>query len=136
MTFSPVILDGWDASWKTSAWDARLVLKQDDQGQFYLAICMHEVLGNIDELPQETRYNQNGEVVVPAEFKGGPVIGLGDGQWLLGPRLEEAYASAKFERSSLSIADAFLAEHGWPDASDSGSIREAIEAAIKSANRT
>jgi hypothetical protein len=130
MSFEPIVLDQREMSSMVSTWDEQLVLKQDSEGRFYLAICQQEVLGSIYDLPEDERYDSQGETVVPETFEGQPVVGLSDGEWLRGPGLEETDASRTFESGLLSVVDEFLAEHEWPASSAAGSIREAVEAAI------
>ncbi len=67
MSFKPVVLDGREQSSMASTWNEFLVLKQDELGRFYLAICQQEVLGSIYDLPEDDRYDEDGETVVPAE---------------------------------------------------------------------
>lgn len=136
MSFEPVVLDGREMSSMVSTWTELLVLKADNEGRFYLAICQQEVLGSIYDLPEDERYDDDGEPRIPAEFEGKPVVGLSDGEWLQGPDLEETDTSAAFEFGSLLVADEFLAEHEWPERSGSGAVREAIKAAINGVQRS
>lgn len=130
MSFAPLTLAEREQSSMASCWNESLLLKQNEHGQFYLAVCGHEVLGNIYELPEDEIYDEDENLITPTHYKGQPVLDLEDGEWLVGAELVEKETSRPFDASSLAVAAEFLSEQGWDDHPEASRILDDVRTAL------
>lgn len=75
---------------------------------------MYEILGSIYELvPEDELYDEQGNMVFPAEVNGQEVIGLADGEFVQVENLLESGPSLEFLSDQVEAAKAFAGDHGW-----------------------
>ena len=112
-TTKPFILLTREQSSMVSTWTDHLCVSVDS-GRFTIGIYMYEILGSIYELvPEDELYDEQGNMVFPAEINGQEVIGLADGEFVQIENLLESGPSLQFSSDQVEDAKAFADDHGW-----------------------
>ena len=107
------ILMTMEKSSMASTWEVMLKLTDLGGGNWNISECGQEIIGNFYELiPEGLQFDDNGEMRIPGEISGKKVIGIEDGEWLLGEDIVDG-EGVTFKRETLAKAKAFLEEYEW-----------------------
>lgn len=108
-----VILMTMEKSSMASTWEVMLKLTDLGEGNWNLSECGQEIIGNFYELvPEENRFDDNGEMLIPEVIDGKKVIGIEDAEWLLGEDIVDG-EGVTFNKETLMRAKEFLEEYEW-----------------------
>jgi hypothetical protein len=86
---------------------------------------------SIDEIPEDERYTEDGDINVPDEWKGHKVLGIADGEYIETDELVENGNSVQFDFASLSKAIDFAKEFEWDRLPGYQSAMQRIESMMK-----
>lgn len=112
-TDKSTILMTMEKSSMASTWGVMLKLTDLGAGNWDLTECGQEIIGNFYELvPEEERFDDNGEMIIPQEIDGKKVLGIEDGEWLLGEGIVDG-EGVTFKKETLAKAKDFLEEYEW-----------------------
>lgn len=92
-----------------SNWDEHLGLIQISDTVWKVGTFGYEIIGSVyDLVPEDQRYDDDGEFVIPESWEGKRIIGLEDGEYLQTDELVAAN-NIEFTASQLKIAREFCA---------------------------
>ena len=111
----PVILLEREKSSMVSCWTELLCIESLEARRWLLFTGAHEWLGSIYELvPEDERYDENGEMVVPEFHNGQRIIGLADGEYLETDEIVVGNdGSCEFGPEELDKAAEYCRNAGW-----------------------
>jgi len=96
-----------------SNWGEHLGLVHISDTVWKLGTFGYEIVGSIyDLVPEDQRYDDDGEFVIPESWEGKRIIGLEDGEYLQTDELVAAN-DIEFTASQLKMAREFCATQGW-----------------------
>lgn len=127
-----VLLDREQSS-MASSWHEYLCLMQMSNDRLRLSTCRPEWLGSIyDLVPEDERYDKDGELRVPEVWEGRVIVGLRDGEYLETDELLEDHASEEFSAKSLRVGKKYCAENEWTEHPDFANAWRTVEVAASS----
>lgn len=95
-----------------SAWTEHLCLEEHDDGSLFLGLSGPELVGSIDELIPDDRFDKDGEPKIP-ETCYGKKVWVEDNEFLVTGELVPCIDSVVVTKGNLEIASAYCHEHGW-----------------------
>jgi len=116
MADEPNILLDREQSTMVSSRTEMLGLVDEDDGRWTLAVYCYEWLGSIDDLiPEDERYDEDGEFKIPEEYDGHRIRGLADGEYLETDTLvlNGDKESVTFDKSTIGLARKYAAVNEW-----------------------
>ncbi len=107
------ILMTMEKSSMASTWQVMLKLTKLGNKNWELSECANEWIGSFyDLIPEDDQFDANGEMRLPDMIDGRRVIGIQDGEWLLGEDIVDG-ETITFSKETLAKAKSFLQEHEW-----------------------
>ena len=70
---------------------------------------------SIDDIPEEERYTEDGELKIPEDWDGHKVLGIADGEYIETDELVERGNDIEFTENELKKAIDFAVNYGWND---------------------
>jgi len=107
-----ILLAGENSS-MASTWEDYLGISKLENKRLFLGNYMFQILGSIYELiPEDKRFDELGELIVPDEYDGKKITGLSDGEYL---ETDELYCSegVEFGPGEIEKARKFCSEFFW-----------------------
>jgi hypothetical protein len=104
-----------EQSTMVSTWCEKLCLVQESDKLWRIGTFVYEWIGSIyDLVPEDQRYSDEGELVVPETWEGKKIIGLVDGEYL---QTDELVTSddLEFTAATLKKAREFCKSRDWTD---------------------
>ena len=114
----------------SSSWEEHLCISRDGM-LWTLGEYGYNWAASIDEIPEDERYTEDGDINVPDEWKGHKVLGIADGEYIETDELVENGNSVQFDFASLSKAINFAKEFEWDQLPDYRSAMQRIESMVK-----
>jgi hypothetical protein len=125
-------IDAKEKSSMVSTWTDILAAERQESGDWVLHVGGFEVLGTIHAMDGvELEYDDDDEPIIPTIYKGEPVIGTVDGEFMLADNYISDDSSAPFSIETPQVAYDFLDEHDWVLQSDSEKTWDAIKNLIR-----
>jgi len=112
MNMPPQILISREGSSMSSSWTEHLCISRIGN-KWTLGEYGYNWAASIDEIPEEERYNEEGDINVPDEWNGHKVLGIADGEYIETDELVGNGNEIDFESSEIKDAIAFAIEFNW-----------------------
>lgn len=112
MDISPQILISREGSSMSSSWTEHLCISRAGN-KWTLGEYGYNWAASIDEIPEDERYNEEGEINVPDEWDGHKVLGISDGEYIETDELVSNGNEIDFESSAIKDAITFASEFKW-----------------------
>ena len=109
---SPLILISRDSSSMSSSWIEHLCISRTGN-KWTLGEYGYNWVASIDEIPEDERYNEEGDINVPDEWDGHKVLGIADGEYIETDELVSNGNEIDFESSAIKDAITFASEFNW-----------------------
>jgi hypothetical protein len=109
---SPHILISREGSSMSSSWTEHLCISRVGN-KWTLGEYGYNWAASIDEIPEEERYTEEGDINVPVEWDGHKVLGIADGEYIETDELVGNGNAIDFESSAINDAIAFAFEFNW-----------------------
>ena len=110
----PTILMSRDGSSMASTWTEHLCVSCLD-GKWLIGEYGYNWAASIDDIPEEERYTEDGELKIPEEWDGHKVLGIADGEYIETGELVERGNDIEFTENELQKAIDFAVNYGWND---------------------
>ena len=113
----PKILLCRDRSGMVSTWEECLCIEPIDGGKWHIGTYGYDLVANFyDVIPEEDRYDADGEEKVPEIWEGKKIRGLADGEWLQSWDLVDmGDGGVDFDGSSLTLAQEYCQKFQWAE---------------------
>jgi hypothetical protein len=108
----PTILMSREGSSMASTWTEHLCVSCLD-GKWLIGEYGYNWAASIDDIPEEERYTEDGELKIPEEWNGHKVLGIADGEYIETDELVERVNYIEFLSSDIHTAVKFGIEFGW-----------------------
>ena len=95
-----------------STWTEHLCVSCLD-GKWLIGEYGYNWAASIDDIPEEERYTEDGELKIPEEWDGHKVLGIADGEYIETDELVERVNYIEFLSSDIHTAVKFGIEFGW-----------------------
>ena len=129
-----------EESTMSSSWTEYLCLEEVEPGWFQLSTAVPECIGTIyDLIPEDERYDDRGNLVLPEFIGGKRITGVTDGEYLETDDYfvrDSADLSALFNEKSLDVGEAFCDESGWIGEVDFPIAREKVRQLVRHGSAT
>jgi hypothetical protein len=120
-----------DESTMVSSWREYLGLSRVTASTWRIGTFLPEWLGTIHDLvPEEERYTEDGDLIVPETWNGKKITRLADGEYLETDQLV-ASDDLQFQSTELDKAHEFCVSHGWSEHADFEEAWKRIEATVQ-----
>jgi hypothetical protein len=110
----PIILMTREGSSMASTWNEHLCVSYTD-GKWLIGEYGYNWAASIDDIPEEERYTDDGELKIPEEWDGHKVLGIADGEYIETDELVERGNDYEFKKNEIEKAIEFAIEFGWND---------------------
>jgi hypothetical protein len=110
----PTILMSREGSSMASTWTEHLCISCLD-GKWLIGEYGYNWAASIDDIPEEERYTEDGELKIPEEWDGHKVLGIADGEYIETDELVERGNDIEFRENELNKAIDFAVNYGWND---------------------
>ena len=110
----PTILMSREGSSMASTWTEHLCVSCLD-GKWLIGEYGYNWAASIDDIPEEERYTEDGELKIPEEWDGHKVLGIADGEYIETGELVERGNDIEFTENELKKAIDFAVNYGWND---------------------
>lgn len=110
----PTILMSREGSSMASTWTEHLCVSCLD-GKWLIGEYGYNWVASIDDIPEEERYTEDGELKIPDEWDGHKVLGIADGEYIETDELVERGNDIEFTENELKKAIDFAVNYGWND---------------------
>jgi hypothetical protein len=110
----PTILMSREGSSMASTWTEHLCVSCLD-GKWLIGEYGYNWAASIDDIPEEERYTEDGELKIPEEWDGHKVLGIADGEYIETDELVERGNDIEFTENELKKAIDFAVNYGWND---------------------
>jgi hypothetical protein len=110
----PTILMSREGSSMASTWTEHLCISCLD-GKWLIGEYGYNWAASIDDIPEEERYTEDGELKIPEEWDGHKVLGIADGEYIETEELVERGNDIEFTENELNKAIDFAVNYGWND---------------------
>ena len=110
----PTILMSREGSSMASTWTEHLCVSCLD-GKWLIGEYGYNWAASIDDIPEEERYTEDGELKIPEEWDGHKVLGIADGEYIETDELVERGNDIEFRENELNKAIDFAVNYGWND---------------------
>lgn len=110
----PTILMSREGSSMASTWTEHLCVSCLD-GKWLIGEYGYNWAASIDDIPEEERYTEDGELKIPDEWDGHKVLGIADGEYIETEELVERGNDIEFTENELKKAIDFAVNYGWND---------------------
>jgi hypothetical protein len=110
----PTILMSREGSSMASTWTEHLCVSCLD-GKWLIGEYGYNWAASIDDIPEEERYTEDGELKIPEEWDGHKVLGIADGEYIETDELVERGNDIEFTENELNKAIDFAVNYGWND---------------------
>ena len=110
----PTILMSREGSSMASTWTEHLCVSCLD-GKWLIGEYGYNWAASIDDIPEEERYTEDGELKIPDEWDGHKVLGIADGEYIETDELVERGNDIEFTENELKKAIDFAVNYGWND---------------------
>lgn len=110
----PTILMSREGSSMASTWTEHLCVSCIE-GKWLIGEYGYNWAASIDDIPEEERYTEDGELKIPEEWDGHKVLGIADGEYIETDELVERGNDIEFTESELKKAIDFAINYGWND---------------------
>lgn len=97
-----------------STWTEHLCVSCLD-GKWLIGEYGYNWAASIDDIPEEERYTEDGELKIPEEWDGHKVLGIADGEYIETDELVERGNDIEFTENELKKAIDFAINYGWND---------------------
>ena len=97
-----------------STWTEHLCVSCLD-GKWLIGEYGYNWAASIDDIPEEERYTEDGELKIPEEWDGHKVLGIADGEYIETDELVERENDLEFKNNEIEKAIGFAFEFGWND---------------------
>jgi hypothetical protein len=108
----PTMLMSREGSSMASTWTEHLCVSCVD-GKWLIGEYGYNWAASIDEIPEEERYTDDGNLKIPEEWDGHKVIGIADGEYIETDELVDRGNNIEFLSSDIHAAVKFGIEFGW-----------------------
>jgi hypothetical protein len=112
MNMPPQILISREGSSMSSSWTEHLCISRVGN-KWTLGEYGYNWAASIDEIPEEERYTEEGDINVPDEWDGHKVLGIADGEYIETDELVGNGNEVDFESSAIKVAITFAIEFNW-----------------------
>ena len=103
-----------EQSTMASTWTELLGVENLGDGKWCIGCYAHNWLGSIfDLVPEDQLYDENEELIVPTEWEGQKIIGLGDGEYLETEELISKDDKVEFDASTIQLALDYCTVNEW-----------------------
>ncbi len=102
-----------------STWQEFLTVERLPDGVWQVATCAHNWL-SLEAIPEEHRYDENDEPIVPETVDGHRVLGIVDGEFLETDELVVRGATAHFLPGEWNTPAQYCLDALWTDEADFG----------------
>jgi len=109
---SPKILISREGSSMSSSWTEHLCISCVGN-KWTLGEYGYNWAASIDEIPEDERYNDDGDIKIPDEWNGHKVLGIADGEYIETDELVGNGNEIDFETKTIADAIAFASEFKW-----------------------
>jgi hypothetical protein len=103
-----------EGSSMASTWTEHLCVSCLD-GKWLIGEYGYNWAASIDDIPEEERYTEDGELKIPEEWDGHKVLGIADGEYIETDELVERGNDIEFTENELKKAIDFAVNYGWND---------------------
>ena len=110
----PTILMSREGSSMASTWTEHLCVSCI-KGKWLIGEYGYNWAASIDDIPEEERYTEDGELKIPEEWDGHKVLGIADGEYIETDELVERGNDIEFRENELNKAIDFAVNYGWND---------------------
>jgi hypothetical protein len=110
----PTILMSREGSSMASTWTEHLCVSCIE-GKWLIGEYGYNWAASIDDIPEEERYTEDGELRIPEEWEGHKVLGIADGEYIETEELVERGNDIEFTENDLNKAIEFAVNYGWND---------------------
>ena len=110
----PTILMSREGSSMASTWTEHLCVSCIE-GKWLIGEYGYNWAASIDDIPEEERYTEDGELKIPEEWDGHKVLGIADGEYIETEELVERGNDIEFTEIDLNKAIEFAVNYGWND---------------------
>jgi hypothetical protein len=110
----PTILMSREGSSMASTWTEHLCVSCIE-GKWLIGEYGYNWAATIDDIPEEERYTEDGELKIPDEWDGHKVLGIADGEYIETDELVERGNDIEFTENELKKAIDFAVNYGWND---------------------
>ena len=110
----PTILMSREGSSMASTWTEHLCVSCIE-GKWLIGEYGYNWAASIDDIPEEERYTEDGELKIPEEWDGHKVLGIADGEYIETEELVERGNDIEFTEDDLNKAIEFAVNYGWND---------------------
>jgi hypothetical protein len=110
----PKILMSREGSSMASTWTEHLCVSCLN-GKWLIGEYGYNWAASIDDIPEEERYTEDGELKIPEEWEGHKVLGIADGEYIETDELVERGNDIEFTENELNKAIDFAVNYGWND---------------------
>ena len=100
-----------------STWTEHLCVSYID-GKWQIGEYGYNWAASIDDIPEEERYTEDGELKIPEFWDGHRVLGIADGEYIETDELVERGNEIDFYASDLDKAIKFAVDFGWNEYSN------------------
>ena len=108
----PTILMSREGSSMASTWTEHLCVSCSD-GKWLIGEYGYNWAASIDDIPEEERYTDDGELKIPEFWDGHKVLGIADGEYIETDELVERGNDVEFYAGDLDKAVKFAVDFGW-----------------------
>ena len=112
MHMPPLILISREGASISSSWNEHLCISRVGN-KWTLGEYGYNWAASIDEIPEDERYNEEGDINVPDEWDGHKVLGIADGEYIETDELVGNGNEIDFESSAIKDAITFAIEFNW-----------------------
>ena len=110
----PTILMSREGSSMASNWTEHLCVSCTG-GKWLIGEYGYNWAASIDDIPEEERYTEDGELKIPEVWDGHKVSGIADGEYIETDELVERENDLEFKNNEIEKAIGFAFEFGWND---------------------
>jgi len=110
----PTILMSREGSSMASTWTEHLCVSCI-KGKWLIGEYCYNWAASIDDIPEEERYTEDGELKIPEIWDGHKVLGIADGEYIETDELVERGNDVEFYATELEKAIKFAVDFGWND---------------------
>ena len=117
MDMSPQILISREVSSMSSSWTEHLCISRAGN-KWTLGEYGYNWAASIDEIPEDERYNEEGDINVPDEWDGHKVLGIADGEYIETDELVSNGNEIDFDSDAIDLAIEFAIDFDWHKSKD------------------
>ena len=109
---TPLILISREEASRSSSWNEHLCISRVGN-KWTLGEYGYNWAASINEIPEDERYTEEGDINIPDEWNGHKVLGISDGEYIETDELIGNGNEIDFESSAIKDAIAFAIEFNW-----------------------